>query len=138
MDADLPSWSVYFEGAVGVQCELPAAFVDEVVVAGAQWHEVVDVGGAAVGGPVHVVCLGELEWCVAQRARAIRGPQCTPLRPVRQALFATQQQSHPIRADDDGCDGAQAGPAAHGLDRDAVHAGANIEHRVLMPASADE
>ncbi|MSX54584.1 MAG: hypothetical protein F2772_03535 [Actinobacteria bacterium] len=49
MDADLSSWSVYFEGAVGVQCELPAAFVHQVVVAGAQWHKVVDVGGATVG-----------------------------------------------------------------------------------------
>ena len=91
--------------------------------------------GPAVGGPVHVVGLGELERCVAQRARAICGSQRTPLRPVRQPLLATQQQAYAIRADDDGCDGAQAGPAAHGFDRDAVHAGADIEHRVLMPTS---
>ena len=39
------------DGAVGVQAELPAAFVDVVVVSGAEGEEVVEVGGAALADP---------------------------------------------------------------------------------------
>jgi hypothetical protein len=39
------------DGAVGVQGEVPAAFVDLVVVPGAEWEEVVEVGRAALADP---------------------------------------------------------------------------------------
>ena len=60
------------EGAVGCEVQLPAAFVDEVVVAVAEWQQVVDVGRPVLEGvPGDVVDVAVLEWCVAHGAGSV-------------------------------------------------------------------
>jgi len=61
---------------VGGHGEVPASFVDEVVVAFAQWQEVVDVGGAVVScPPADVVDFGvaERDIAVGVGAGAVHG-----------------------------------------------------------------
>ncbi|MEN9823670.1 MAG: hypothetical protein RLZ04_2096, partial [Actinomycetota bacterium] len=45
---DHATWSGDSQGAVGLECEVPAAFVSEVVMLHTQGEEVVDVGGSTV------------------------------------------------------------------------------------------
>ena len=62
MVVDGAVWSGPCGDSVGGHGERPAAFVDEVVVAFAEWQQVVDVGGAAVVcPPSDVVDLGVAE-----------------------------------------------------------------------------
>jgi hypothetical protein len=114
------SWSGDSQGAVGLEVEVPAAFVGEVVMSHAEWEEVVDVGGSTVLPRVEVVDFAVLECGVTQRAGRVDNAEGTPLVSAGEPLATAQQESGSFGSDDRGCDSVEAGPASDRLHGEAV------------------
>jgi len=91
------------EGAVGGEVEVPVVVVDEVVVTRAEWHEVVEVGGAALLVGVDVVDVAAVERgvAVAEGTGAVHRSQGAALGAVGVADGASGVEHIAIRVDDD-------------------------------------
>ena len=111
--------SVEADRAVGLQGELPASFVDEVVVFGAQRQQVVEVGEAESfpGDDVVDLAVVERDVAVGVGAGAVHRPQGSALGPVGDSLFAPDGECFAVGAEHDGDDGGFAAQPPDGVDR---------------------